>query len=95
MEEWKNGRVVVPVLSTTTPATNTWYHVVGTYDGATAKIYVDGVFENSASHTNTITASAQPLFIGRGYNSGGYLNARLDEPLAFNRVRQRGSYEPV
>ena len=35
------------VQSTTHPQINTWYHVIGTYDGALLKIYVNGVLENS------------------------------------------------
>ena len=74
------------VLSTNTPSMNVWYQVIGTYDGATAKIYVDGAIENSVVHTNTITASAQPVYVGRGYQTGGYLNGRLGEVFILNRA---------
>jgi hypothetical protein len=42
--------------STTTPVAGTWYHVAGTYDGTTQRLYVNGAQE----------ASAAP-----GYNQGG------------------------
>src|SRR5438477_903506 len=37
------------VYSNTTIQDNVWYHIAGTYDGATAKIYVNGVLDNSVS----------------------------------------------
>ena len=39
------------VRSTTHPQINTWYHVIGTYDGALLKIYVNGVLENTLATT--------------------------------------------
>lgn len=45
-----------------TTTINTWYHVVGTYDGSTARIYVDGVLQNSQA--DTFTSSGAALQIG-------------------------------
>lgn len=38
---WENGVGDIPVTA------NEWHHVVGTYDGTTAKIYVNGSLEDS------------------------------------------------
>ncbi|MCH8243656.1 MAG: hypothetical protein IH897_13740 [Planctomycetes bacterium] len=35
-------------MSTTIPTPGTWYHVVGTWDGTTLRIYVNGVAERSS-----------------------------------------------
>ena len=39
---------------------NTWNHVVGTYDGTSQKIYVDGVLRNTVSLTGAINTSSNP-----------------------------------
>jgi hypothetical protein len=40
------------------PSVDTWYHVVGTYDGTTIKQYVDGVLINQAVDINFPTGGA-------------------------------------
>lgn len=54
-------------LSASSPATlqlSRWYHVVGAYDGATARIYVDGVQAGIGSGTGRIVDNANPVTIG-------------------------------
>jgi PGF-pre-PGF domain-containing protein len=68
---------------------NNWHHLVGTYNGSIAKIYVDGVEENSDSLTGLIQSTIRPVQIGGWfiYGSGsGYLNGTLDEIAIYNRV---------
>jgi hypothetical protein len=50
---------------------NTWNHVVGTYDGVTQKIYVDGVLRNSVALTGAINTSSNDALVGC-YNYGDY-----------------------
>ena len=50
---------------------NTWDHVVGTYDGATQRIYVDGALRASTSLTGTINTSSNDALVG-SYNYGDY-----------------------
>ena len=47
-----NGSSWYPV-SIGTPSTNEWHHIVGTYDGATLKFYLDGVLANSSGIVQT------------------------------------------
>ncbi len=64
---------------------NTWHHLVGTFDGDTLKIYVDGKEESSKSISNSgISQTQHELYIGTDpYNSNqnfvtGYMdNLRL------------------
>jgi len=66
-----------------------WHYVGFTWDPAVgAKIYVDGVMENSASvSTSADIDSSNPLLIG-GYTSSNYtLNGNIDHITVFNYAR--------
>jgi MSHA biogenesis protein MshQ len=73
--------------SATATAQGVWQHVVGTYDGATLRIFVNGVQESSTSLTGTITpfSSNYILDVGRwGFNSGPrWFTGQVDEVMAF------------
>ncbi|MBN1479445.1 hypothetical protein JXA70_04155 [candidate division KSB1 bacterium] len=44
---------------------NQWYHLAGTYDGQTLKVYVDGELKNSTDVSGSITPYPGALNIGR------------------------------
>ena len=44
--------------------TGTWYHVAATWDGTTAKIYINGVLDSSTGRTGTIGSDARAVNIG-------------------------------
>jgi len=53
------------IRGNTTLNVGTWYHVVATWDGLTAKIYLNGVLDNiPTSRTGTISTDTRPLYIG-------------------------------
>lgn len=43
------------ITSSTTFSTKKWYHVVGTYDGATLQIYINGKLDTTGSLSGTLT----------------------------------------
>src|SRR5262249_7431393 len=49
---------------TTALPTNTWSHLALTYDGATLRLYVNGVLVGSMAKTGAIATSTNPLQIG-------------------------------
>src|SRR5262249_36071089 len=58
---------------------NVWSHLVGTYDGTTSKVYVNGVLVGSRSLPGGAAITPGPLRIG-GHNPGGqFFKGVIDE----------------
>lgn len=73
--------------TTNTISANQWYHVVGTADGSTMRIYVNGVEKGSRSQTVTPYNSAHRLiFGGLEGASGNYFNGAVDYVALYNRA---------
>jgi len=60
-------------ISTTTDhwTANTWYHLVGTYDGNSIKIYVNGVLENSRAVSGDLWTQ-EPSYVEYPLSIGAY-----------------------
>jgi len=52
--------------ATSAPVTTGWHHIVGSYDGTTIKIYVDGSLSGSQAHSGTIPNTWFALTFGYG-----------------------------
>ena len=68
-------------LDTTTQFTQQgiWYYLVGTYDGGTQRIYVNGVQENSRARSGAITTNNNSFLTG-GYPASTYnFKGTIDE----------------
>jgi len=66
------------------PSINTWYQVVGVYDGTTAYMYINGYLYTSAAKTwNTVQVSFQ---LGRQTTNGEYWNGKIGEAQIYNRA---------
>jgi PKD repeat protein len=76
--------------SSVTLAPNTIHHVVGTYDGSTARIYVDGVQVGSATLSGGVTWSgSRDLKLGRPNESTSsqyYLQGTLDDTALYTQA---------
>ena len=71
-------------LSGPVPSLNTWYHVVGVYDGTTAYMYINGYLYTSTAKTwNTVQVSFQ---LGRQTHGGEYWNGKIGEAQIYNRA---------
>ena len=65
---------------------NTWTHLAATYDGATMRLYVNGVQVASRAQTGTIATSTNPLQIGGDSLYGQYFAGMIDEVRVYNRA---------
>lgn len=74
------------VSSNSSVSANSWYHLVGTFDGATSSIYVNGVLSaaNYFYVTTTIDTNTSSLLIGG--SASKYFNGTLDDLRIYNRA---------
>jgi len=72
---------------------NAWTHLAGTYDGATMKIYTNGVLAASVAQTGTIAPSTDGLFIGGNPYYGHNFIGTIDEVRIYNRALSAGEVQ--
>jgi hypothetical protein len=76
-----------------------WHHVVGVFSsGNEAKIYVDGVLQNSRSSVPVEITPSQDLFIGRGGISelaSGRFNGMIDDIRIYDRALSLAEVETL
>ena len=80
-----------PTLNATSNATGyndgKWHNVVGTYDGTTIKIYVDGVNTGRYLWTGSVPASGSPFYIGRQTSATPqYLNGTVGDVAVYSKA---------
>jgi hypothetical protein len=87
----RSSTVRATATSSQALAVGTVYHVVGTYDGSTVRVYVNGVERASAAYTGGVAyVAGRDLRLGRQFAttnvSARYLNGRLDEVALYNQA---------
>lgn len=76
----------IGTLTTVTPLTpNVWSHVAVIYDGATARIYLNGVEDATAEWSGALCQNNHPIRIGDGGTLASFAG-RLDEVRLFDRA---------
>ena len=77
---WLDGTTAIPL--------NQWSHVVGSWDGVTRKIYLNGILDGSvADATTTAYENATPLRIGlRSDGLNSKFNGSIDDARIYNRA---------
>jgi hypothetical protein len=83
---WVNDDDVNRVSTAALPA-GAWSHVVGTYDGSTIKVYLNGALVQSLAYSAPLTHSSSPLLIGNAVGAGNFHWAGgLDEVAVYSRA---------
>ncbi|KAA9340723.1 LamG-like jellyroll fold domain-containing protein [Adhaeribacter soli] len=71
--------------STTHPTSGTtWMHIAATYDGTTARLYINGVEHKTKTYSTTIKSSTAALGIGAQSNGSNRFQGALDEAKVYN-----------
>jgi hypothetical protein len=68
------------------PAVDTWYHVIGTYDGTTLKQYVNGALNSNLSVTATTIANGGPVRIGRRWDGAAQAQHYFSGDIATAKI---------
>ena len=80
-----NGATYVSVTGGIT--IGTWHHIVGTYNGSLATLYVDGVEKANGTLAGGIDyTDVGDLYIGSSNANNRYFNGKMDEVRIYNRA---------
>jgi hypothetical protein len=77
-----------------------WHHVAATYDGSTAKIFIDGAQDASTTSNITVDSKNRDLLIGKTYGGRefgkpvGHFDGKLDEIRLSDTVRSGFNSKP-
>ena len=78
------GGIYGDAYGTSALAANTWSFLAETYDGATLRLYVNGVQVAATAHTGSISTSTNPLQIGGDTLYGQYFRGLIDNVRVYN-----------
>ena len=73
-------------LTTSSTYVDEWIFAVGTYDGTTQKLYIDGSQTNSVSTSQTISTTNDAIIGANAYSLDKYFNGNLANVAIWNRA---------
>jgi RHS repeat-associated protein len=64
-----------------------WYHLAATWDGSTARIFINGALDASKTASGTPNTGAGGLYVGRADSAASnYVNGTVDEVAVYNKA---------
>jgi len=63
---------------------NAWYHIVGTYDGTTIRLFINDTQVSTFAYTGTPTSSQSGIVLMRRWDLGDYWGGRLGVVRIYN-----------
>jgi len=63
---------------------NKWHFLVGTWDGASIKLYLDGNLDKAMDCAGTLLTNTDPMFIGARAGTGRFMIGAIDEVKVYN-----------
>jgi len=91
---WSNGELLVSIRderenyhharSTLELNQGEWYRIVGTYDGSTQRLFLNGEEIDSIPWTGSIIINDNPLYVGR--RGGQFMHGSLKQAGVYNRA---------
>ena len=90
-----NGYAERPGISQSKLTTGNWIHVAGVYDGSTktAKIYLNGIEEDSHTSSNFSGNIMLNEVVRIGFSSTGYYDGQIDEVRVWNTARTQSEIQ--
>jgi hypothetical protein len=79
-----SGATWYSVVSDSNLVTGQWYHLASTWDGSTAKLYVNGSVQTSTLSLSSISYSTATSAKIGSYYTGNYLHGLIDEVSLFD-----------
>jgi len=73
-------------IATGTIAAGIWYHAIGTFDGVTVKLYINGVLQATTAGATKVDYGISRHFIGRYLNASYDWDGLIDSVSIYNRV---------
>lgn len=80
-------------LSAPYPTLNVWHHLAATYDGATIRIYINGILAASRPQTGAITTNSNTLGLGNQPGFPEQFGGRADEIRIWNVARSQAQIQ--
>jgi len=82
----KAGGTGASMTSNGVIAPNTWYHIVGTYDGSQMRVYINGALDSSLAKTGAMIDNGNRVNIGGRGGVGMYFNGLIDDARVYDRA---------